>query len=266
MFGKNKEKASAPTSPQADVPAGNPMFFANPQVITLEQHANAKLRPNITMAFARSTNSVPLTAADIAEASNYYPIAFTQADPIIPVAIVGLEQTNYFIDKAGKWLEGCYVPAYVRKYPFVFMEMPDSDQLTLCIDESALTFDGAAEGVKLYDGKEPSAFTKSALEFCGAHQEQHKFTAAFCDMLKEKNMLVPQRSDVELASGRMIQLGGFQLIDLEKFNALSDADIVDWHKRGFLPLVYHIIQSHSNWRNLLELANKDQKGAGKNKK
>lgn len=265
MFGKNKEVAQS--MPQLDSVENNaalPLFFSGPQVITLERHAKARLRGDISMAFARNTNSIPLTAADIPEAAKHYPIVFTQDDAVIPVALVGLEQHNYFIDAKNTWQEGCYVPSYVRKYPFVFMEMPGSDQLTLCIDEAAIVLDGKGEGPQLYDDGHASAFVNNALEFCAAYQEQHRFTREFCEMLKQKNMLSPQRSDIELASGRMVQLNGFQLIDPEKFKALSEAEVFEWHKRGFLSFIHYIFQSHTNWRNLLEMANKSE-GAKKKK-
>ena len=112
-----------------------------------------------------------------------------------------------------------------------------------------------ATGAALYEDGEPSAFTKTALEFCSNYQQQHALTAGFCSLLHEKDMLVPQQSDIELANGRKIQLRDFQIIDMEKFQALPDAELLEWNKRGYLALVYYIVQSTSNWRYLLERAN-----------
>jgi hypothetical protein len=265
MLGRNKNAAATKmqqpetameTAPMDAASSSMPLFFSKPTVISFEEHARSGVRNDITTAFAATTNSIPLTAIDIAEAAKYYPIVFTQTDPVIAVAIVGLEDQNYFVGDSGKWTEGSYVPSYVRKYPFVFMESPDSDQLTLCIDEAAVTADPKLCGPTFYEGEQPSAFTKSVLDFCASYQEQHQYMSEFCAMLKARDMLTPQRSDVELANGKAIHLGGFQMINPDKFKALTEAEAFEWYKRGYLALAYYIMQSHSNWRNLLELGNK----------
>jgi hypothetical protein len=251
------KKQPEPKTAAAATAAGsnNPLFFTKIEVINATRHATAKLRNNITMGYARTTNSIPLTMADIPEAAKYYPLAFTKSDPIIPVAIVGLEQENYLVGMDGVWKQDSYVPSYVRKYPFALMESPQQSEMALCIDEAALIFDAKIKGTALYDNGNPTQFTHNALEFCLAHQEQHRHAREFCDVLKQKDMFSLQRSDVELASGRKIQLGGFQLINADKFKSLSQAEVFEWYKRGYLAPIYYIMQSLSNWRLLLDLAN-----------
>ncbi|MDX2074081.1 MAG: SapC family protein [Alphaproteobacteria bacterium] len=256
-----KNNAAAKKTAPADIGAtsekeGMPLFFSNPKVISIDRHAQARLRSGLTMKFAGQTNSIPLTIADIAEAAKSYPVVFTQAEVPLPVAIVGLESDNYFVDEQGKWMELNYVPAYARKYPFVFLEMPESDQLTLCVDEDALVFDEAAEGRALYENDEPSTFTQTALQFCAQFQEQHRVTKIFCEKLAALDLLTPQRSSVELANKRALQLNGFQLIDIEKFRALPKETVLELHQQDFLALIHYAIQSQSNWQHLLMLANK----------
>ncbi|MDX2074084.1 MAG: SapC family protein [Alphaproteobacteria bacterium] len=235
--------------------ASLPLFFSKPQVISLEQHANARLRDDITMDFARLTNCVPLTVADIAEAAMHYPIVFSQDGSAAPLAVVGLEKENYFIDAQGKWLEGCYVPSYVRRYPFIFAGTPDSDKLTLMIDEGALNLDGGGNGPRLYEENLPSVFVNNALEFCSACHEQHQATALFSEALKRWDFLIPRVSNVRLANDREITLEGFSMIDIEKLQALPEKDILEGYRQGHLAGIYYVLQSQSNWRRLLELGN-----------
>ena len=50
-------------------------------------------------------------------------------------AYLGLRDTeNLFVDEKGGWEEAAYIPAYIRRYPFIFSEIPGSEQLTLCVD------------------------------------------------------------------------------------------------------------------------------------
>jgi hypothetical protein len=235
-----------------------PLFFKNPQVITTDRHASCKLKPDMTLAFAQATNFIPLTVADIPEAAKYYPIVFTIQQSIAPIAIVGFESDNYFVDKAGKWQERFYVPSYVRRYPFIFVESPENEQLTLCIDEDVVTFDAQAKGTALFADGSPSAFTQNALEFCAAYQEQHALTNRFCEMLQRHDLLLPQQSNITLDSGRTMLLEGFQLIDPDKFKSFSEAEAFDMYKQGFLALAYYVFQSQSNWKTLLDFANQKE--------
>ncbi|MDE3015724.1 MAG: SapC family protein [Pseudomonadota bacterium] len=258
--GKRAERGAEADAPEiTDAPPKTPefpLFFSKPSVINSERHARAGIRANLPPTFARATNSIPLTVGEFIEAAKYYPVVFTGNDPVMPVVIVGLEQNNYFVGQDGKWRENTYIPAYVRKYPFVFMETPGSDQLTLCIDEGAPQFTARAEGddTPLYEAGKPSAFTRNALAFCTAFQEQHALTRQFCSKLKELNLLAPNRSDAKLDTGRMIQLGGFQVIDQEKLGRLPGDTIGELHKQGWLPLMYYALLSTSSWRNLVNLA------------
>lgn len=233
---------------------GNPPLFLSPQLLTLDRHANARVRDNISMEFARNTGSILLTLTDIPQAAKNYPIVFTVNEPIIPLAIVGLERINYFATVEGKWLERCYVPLYIRKYPFLFMQDKENDKLMLCVDEATLVSGEQEKGHRLYEDSHPSAYANNALETCAVYQEQYQMTLQFCNEMKHHDMLSPQGLDVELANGRKIHLGGFQLINLDKFKTLSESVVFDWYKRGILEFSYYILQSHSNWGLLLDMA------------
>ena len=51
---------------------------------------------------------------------------------------------NLFLREDGSW-EDAYVPAYIRRYPFIFSELPGGDQLTLCIDNNKDVIDEKGE-------------------------------------------------------------------------------------------------------------------------
>jgi hypothetical protein len=62
----------------------------------------------------------------------------------VPAVLLGLrEAENLFVDRDGKW-DARYVPAFVRRYPFVPGKGPQGE-LLVCIDEASSCFD-AAEG------------------------------------------------------------------------------------------------------------------------
>ena len=78
-------------------------------------------------------------------------------------------------------------------------------------------------------------------------------TKQFAQGLKTEGLLVENQSEARLNDGREMRLGGFLAIDQEKFNQLSDEKILEFRKKGWLPLMYAILFSATNWQNLVEL-------------
>lgn len=230
-----------------------PLFFTNPQVISHDRHAQAKVCHPIDMGFARKTNFVPLVAKDILMAAKYYPLAFTLSDPIVPIAILGLEQENYFVDANNHWLHDHYIPAYVNKYPFAFT-VTENQEMTLCIDEAVLVEEAESGGNPIYEKGKPSRFIQSAVDRCVEYHEEYQTVSDFCDTLIEWEMLSPHHSRVELKNKRMIHLDGFQLIEPNKIRALSKETIFDMFEKGHLAMIYYILQSQTNWKTLLDMA------------
>ena len=187
-----------------------------------------------------------------------YPIVFTSREPLAAVAVLGLEDNdNLFVGEDGKWREGHYIPAYVRRYPFLFLEQPEKSELVLCIDENSGLLTRSADRPLFQDG-EPTQLVRDALAFCRDFHEQTMKSAAFVGELANKELLVPNQARTVLASGREMTLHGFRVVDEAKFNALPDEVILDWRRRGWLPLVYCHLLSMAHWRGLAELAAKKQ--------
>jgi hypothetical protein len=247
-----EKSAATPSSAAAN---GLPMFFKKPVPLNTDQHGKAGLVPDQDLAFAAPTNSILINAIEFAEVAKQYPIVFTQGDAPMPTAILGLEQQNYFVEN-GRWKEGAYIPAYVRKYPFVFMNVPDEDRFLLCIDEDAPQFKkgGGKQTLPFYKDGKASEMTMHALEFCTAFHNHYQMTQQFCEAVKAADLLMPSQSNAKLFNGREINLGGFQVIDEKKVAALSDDKILDFHKKGWLPLLYFALMSTSNWRVLVDMA------------
>lgn len=240
-----------------------PMFFRAPLALDPKRHANAGLKAISDLSFAKQTNSIAINAVEFFEAAKHYPIVFTGTDVPMPGIIVGLEQQNYFVDAKGRWKDGTYVPAYVRKYPFLFLDMPEKQQLMLCVDEGAPQFaeKGARDAHPLFEGEKPSALCSNALEFCKVYHQHYLHTQALGLDLKRANVLEQMQSNTKLDTGREIQLSGFWVVDEKKLAELPDATILDFHKRGVLPLLYAALLSGSNWKKLADIATLVEKNA-----
>ncbi len=240
-------------TPESDV---LPMFFRAPVPLDSTRHARAGIAAMKDLSFAKGTNSIAINAVEFFEAAKHYPIVFMQGEVPLPGVIVGLEKQNYFIDRKGQWKDGAYIPAYVRKYPFLFLDMPQEKQLVLCVDEGAPQYrmNASKDAPALFDGQKPSPFSSNALDFCKSYHQHYLFTTKLGEDLKRADVLSPSNSQSTLGNGRVIELGGFLVVDEVKLMALPEATIIDFHKRGILPLLYAALMSAGNWKRIAEMA------------
>ncbi len=250
------ENDGAPSEPPSGAPSkppsGGPLFYDKPEPLNSEQHSDLAIKTGSNYSFSRASNSVPLNAVEFGLAVRHYPIVFTSADPALPVVVLGLRSgQNMFLGDDGSWEQSVYVPAYIRRYPFIFMSSADGLQFTLCVDvESGQLEKGGERG--LFKDGEPTELTNRALEFCQAFQAQHEYTRQFAESVSQHGLLSPRAAEVTLKSGEKLALGGFRIIDEGKFNALSSEVFLEWRQRGWLHLVYSHLMSLSNWAGLVD--------------
>ena len=248
-------KAKQEEAPAAEAPAqqtGMPIFYSQPEVLDSERHKGLELRPVTSYEFSAGVNAIPITAAEFPAAARDYPIVFTTGDNPGAVAIVGLRKDeNLMLEKKGQWLTGTYIPAYVRRYPFIFLRSSDGDQYALCIERSCKQL---VKGRKtpLFDGAELGDLTKNALEFCKSFQQQHMATETVVELLREHELLQPNQGRFNLPDGRTLAITDFLTIDEKKFNALSDDAFQAIRKAGALPPIYCQLMSMGSWQRLVE--------------
>jgi hypothetical protein len=230
-----------------------PLFYKNPVPVEAGRHATAGLREHIDFGFSRETNAIALTASEIVHAARHYPVVFSKESPV-PFAVVGLrDKENLFVDADGKWRDGHYIPAYVRRYPFIFSEVQDSQQLVLCVDEASDHFEASSSVPFFVDGK-PSESLQRSLKFNETFQMHYEDTRRFGEWLEKNDMLEGKLARAELGNGQTLTLQGFRLLNPERLRALDDAQVLELHKRGWLPLMHFHLQSLQNWALLSSLA------------
>ena len=241
------------TTPAAATPP-MPLFYTAPRPLDRAKDKDMKISRPKNFRFAAKTNAIPLLVDEIPIAAAYYPIVFAAGPMPIPAAVVGLKNdTNVFIDAQGQWRGGGYLPAYVRRYPFILMDDPEHKQFVLCVDDGCDMLSPEGE-FPLFEGENPSKFTQSAMEFCAALRQQGDATDAFVKALQEYNLLMPNDAQIDLPDGTRMQLSGFLVIDPKKFDALPDNVFLEWRRKGWTGLVYaHLLSSH-RWQNLVAMA------------
>jgi hypothetical protein len=233
-----------------------PLFYRRPVVLAAARHFGLSYTPPGDYRFARASNSIPLTIAEFVPAVRHYPIVFAGGSPVMPVAIVGVDaDDNLFVDGGGRWLDGAYVPAYARRYPFIFVEADDKKEFMLAIDEAAEMLK-PGDGNPVFRDAQPTEIIRQALAFCSEYQANVNATRAFCDALEKEALLVPKEADFALATGRRVRLTGFRVIDEERFNKLPNKTFLQFRKHGWLHPIYLQLVATANWAGVIDLAAK----------
>lgn len=229
------------------------VYYEKPVLLDREKHRRRRVKPGKGYAFARKSNSLYLAGAEFNEASKEYPIVFSrgQGGKVVPVAMLGLRsRENLYVDAQDGW-DARYIPAFVRRYPFVLAELP-GESLAVCIDE-AYSGLNEQEGEALFDEQgQDTPFLKNALEFLTQYQREYLRTEAFCKRIEEAGLLTEMNARANLADGRTFTVNGLMVIDEKKLLALPDATALAMFRAGELHLASMHLASLSNMQRLVD--------------
>ncbi|MDO8953771.1 MAG: SapC family protein [Gammaproteobacteria bacterium] len=229
------------------------LFYENPVGLNRELHKEVKIGTIKDYAFATKTNSVILAGVEFIEATKEYPIVFAKIgeDKLVPVALLGLrDNENLFIDESFKW-DARYIPAFVRRYPFVLAES-ESGEMTVCVDEVSAAFN-AEDGQALFDEKgENSQFLQNALDFLRNYQGEFIRTEAFVSKLNKLDLFTEMSAKAEMTDGTSFVMNGLMIIDEQKLLALDKNKVSELFKSGELAWVYAHLISLSNMGRLVD--------------
>ncbi len=224
------------------------MIYSRVVPITHERHGRTSVQTGTDWRFAAGLNMAPLLVAEIEPASAEMPIVFTgQGDAVAPVALLSVRGgENVFVAPDGSW-SGGYIPAFFRRYPFVFAETgPEGQTLTLCIDEDHDGLNTEGRGERLFDSTSArTQYLERMLKFASDFQTQHGLTRTFCKRLVELDLLEPAMATVTLPDGQQQTVKGFQRVSRERLRALSDAVVTELFRADMLGLMQvHLASLH----------------------
>jgi len=220
--------------------------------LTAARHRGCAIETKRNYEFSGKTNSVPLMAVEFPQAASEYAIVFAGTkESIMPAVILGVrEGENLFLSSDAKW-DAKYVPAFIRRYPFVFSTSADGERLVLCVDEAYSGFNREARGQALFDDdNKPTQYVQNVLTFLQEYQAQFNRTVAFCKKVRELDLLEPMQAQVETTAGEKLSLAGFMAVNREKLRALSGETLAELAKSDALELLYLHLQSMRNFQAL----------------
>lgn len=250
----------------ASAPQPNlPLFYNDLMPLNSRDHAKWRTKSIESAKWLSGQHAIPLTVDEFVQAQRDYPIVFSSGDNPLPLALMGLnEGVNAFVDDEGKVNEPVYLPAYIRRYPFMLAKLqPTSEELSLCFDPTTDAIGEFSEGEALFDEEsKPAAATQRILQFCQHFEEAGQRTKAFIDELKKHELLM----DGEIAISTQDNpdnpyiYRGFQMVNQEKLREVRGDVLRGWNQNGLVALIYSHLFSLDLMRSVF--ARQQQQGKG----
>jgi hypothetical protein len=183
----------------------------------------------------------------------------------VPLALMGLnEQVNVFVDDDGRVLGEVYLPAYVRRYPFMLARLsPDAQELSLCFDPTSGLVGNQPEGEPLFDDGKPSEATNNILKFCEEFELSAQRTVAFMQDLKAGELLMDGEVSIQPPGAEQpFVYRGFQMVNEEKLRDLPADQLERMNRNGMLPLIHAHLFSMAVVREIFARQMQQGKGPG----
>jgi len=225
------------------------LIYENAVPVNAARHAGASVEVGAGFAFTAALNAVPLMAVEFLRAASEYAIVFAANgdETFMPIVVLGIRGgENLYLAADGGW-RARYVPAFLRRYPFVFSGSPDSAKLTLCIDEGAGGFNRAGRGELLFVDGRPSPYVQQVLQFLKEYQGHFARTEAFGRKLKRLGLLEPVRAQVQTPNGEGFSMRGFYAAQRPKLRALPAPELASLAATDELELLYLHLHSLRNF-------------------
>lgn len=211
-------------------------------LLNRDNHRTLRVAPANDLSFSTDTHIIPLAADEFLDSAKDFPVLFVRdaQEKVVPVALLGLEAgRNEWLDGDARWAKDTYVPAFIRRYPFVLASTAE-DRFSVCFDAA---FKGMNEqhGEPLFDESgNNTKFLDEVIHFLQEFTAAMRRTEAFVDALQRHELLQPKTLTIRNDQGNSFVINDFIGIDEERFQALGESEKAEFCRNGW----YHWVTAH----------------------
>jgi hypothetical protein len=250
------------SAPQAKLP----LFYNDLMPLNSRDHGTWNARVVDKASWIGNQHAIPLTVDEFGQAQRHFPIVFSAGDNPVPLALMGLnEGVNVFFDAEGTQVDDSYVPAYIRRYPFLLAKLkPDAEEMSLCFDPSSDLLGEFEDGQALFADGQPSEHTKSLLGFCEQFEQAGARTQSFMEEITNAGLLMEGEVAIQQNDkpDQPYVYRGFKMINQEKLREIEGDKLKTWNEIGLLPLIYAHLFSLDLMRGIFAKQSMQGKGPG----
>ncbi|MCD8552534.1 SapC family protein [Seleniivibrio sp.] len=229
-------------------------------VINKTEHANLKFMQLKDLDHAVKAANVPLTIGEFYAACKSQPILFVKSgENMLPTALLGIKnEENLFINAEKNWMPTEYCPFFIKRYPFIFVNV--QDRLTLAYDTDSLSANMETGEAIFDENGEQTDFIKKILDLMNKYQADSEASAAFGREIVELDLFEPFEITMNVGPNKY-QINDFHIISEKKFNEMPMEKKTMLIEKGFYSLVLAHLLSLSNMDKLAVLESMRLAGA-----
>ena len=235
-----------------------PLGYKTLVALDREKHGHLGVADPDNFNFAHKQHVILVTWMEMINASRDYPLIFIAAgslDNLMPVILTGVDDgENLYLDPTGNWLEGAYLPATIRRYPFFTVPYPDQAdeerKLAILVDETALS----KEGEPILDSQgNPTPYWQEMENFVADLDGEIQQTESFMQILKDMELLEPFNYQVSVNGVDYSGKPGMLRINEQKLNELPANKLKALQENGSLIRIHAHMISLNNFEKLYKL-------------
>jgi hypothetical protein len=244
-------------APQTAPLSGQVLLYQNPEPLDPARHGKLGMKSSDRpYGFARGQNFVPVHVGEFPQVAVNYPIIFAGED-FAPIAVLGVQQgENLFIADDGLYRLGAYIPAFIRRYPFVGARDDAAQRTIICIDRAFDRWTETDADAVLFENGQPSEFTRNCIEFCRQFDQDRQVSDQFVRMLRDLDLFDTKQTHftprlADGTNGEPVLVAEYYAISDEKVRALPEAKIAELCRNGGLTAIDAHLISLNNWDKLI---------------
>ena len=221
-------------------------LFKRPRALDSQAHRQLRYAPNQPYHFAAEQIFAPIMAGEVHMVAREYAIVFSDTRGSLPMALLGTaESRNGYVRASGHWAAR-YVPAHLRRYPFVMAESTAETQgegateinHIVVVDADAPHL-GADQGDRLFtDEGNPTEALQKVQRVLVMMERDSQRTLAMVAQLETMGLLVPQQVTIVKKQGQSLGLQGLRVVDMERLSNLEPEALKALQQSGALALAY----------------------------
>lgn len=221
-----------------------PLFYSSIVPLDSQAHRTHRVGPGRNFyAYAARAHLIPAVVDEFGASAREMPVVFAPAGARhAAVFLCGLKPgRNLFVNPDGRW-NGAYVPAYLRRYPFMLGEREGADPV-VCIDSGHEGFGPDVAGDRLFDDDgRHSPQLEGMIRLITDFAQSAKRTETLCETLAGLGLLKGVTIDVQQpGGGASASIHGLMIVDEQKLNDLPEDTFNDVRRKGFLgPIFAHL--------------------------
>lgn len=200
-------------------------MYKNLEIINKNEHINDSIKDIESFEFAKEQSVCIVTLEEYFQACKDFPIFFTKDNDNnwTSVVLLGTQNgKNLFVTEDNKWDNRSYIPAFFRRFPFIFV-VNENNELALGVDKDYKIASKDDDKRKLFtqDG-EHSDFLEDTLKFMNHYHMDSLRTTNFIKELESLELLVQKNFQVKNKDGKIVNINDFYIVNEEKLHHLSE--------------------------------------------